>query len=473
MRANRQSDTKPELSLRSGLHRRGYRFRKHLRIRTGSKSVSVDIAFPKERLAVFVDGCFWHQCPEHGSVPSSNEAYWFPKLARNVARDERVTKTLEASGWAVLRIWEHEPADEAVAVVAAKLSELRRHTPSTALDLFAGAGGSTEGLKAAEYRVLGAVECDASAARSYSSNHPDVLLFDRDIRDVSPRTMRYALGIKQGELDLLNACPPCQGFSSLGTGSPDDPRNDLVLVVRSFLADFRPKAFVLENVPGLHGDRRLQNLLDFARASDYGVRAYVVNATTFGVPQTRRRLVVIGVLGLDEGTLPNDMADLLPSTFHLTPPSVSKVLAKAGPIERTDDPLHHARQSSARVLARIRQIPRGGDRFDLPEAHQLACHKKLKGRSATAAYGRIRLDRPAPTLTTRCTTPACGRFVHPTEDRGISLREAALLQTFPRGYRFHGTHQSLEAQIGNAVPVRMAQAIGLAVGTLTGRGTRA
>jgi DNA (cytosine-5)-methyltransferase 1 len=114
------------------------------------------------------------------------------------------------------------------------------------------------------------------------------------------------------------------------------------------------------------------------------------------------------------------------------------------------------------TLERIQAIPPGGNRFDLPPALQLACHIKLGRASAKAPYGRIHADKPAPTMTTRCTTPACGTFVHPFENRGITLREASLLQTFPIDYVFKGSYQSIENQIGNAVPVNLAAALGWA-----------
>jgi DNA mismatch endonuclease (patch repair protein) len=125
MRANRCRDTTPELELRRALHRRGLRFRKDLRISTGPRGVRVDVAFPRLRLAVFVDGCFWHSCPEHGTVPKANADYWIPKLDENVARDRRNDTELEAAGWRVLRLWEHEPVDEMADRVATLLRELK------------------------------------------------------------------------------------------------------------------------------------------------------------------------------------------------------------------------------------------------------------------------------------------------------------------------------------------------------------
>ena len=122
MKANRKTGTTPEVRLRSLLHRRGLRYRKNYLVRSGDLAVRVDIVFPRQRLAVFVDGCFWHRCPRHGTTPRTNPDYWLPKLSRNVARDERVTRALETSGWQVLRIWEHIAPEEASAQVVAALA---------------------------------------------------------------------------------------------------------------------------------------------------------------------------------------------------------------------------------------------------------------------------------------------------------------------------------------------------------------
>lgn len=123
MSANRRTNTKPELALRSALHGRGYRFRKDLRVEVPGVKVRPDIVFTRLRVAVFVDGCFWHACPEHGRAPTHNEWYWSPKLQRNVARDEKVTESLESAGWRVIRVWEHVAVDEAVTHVEAALRE--------------------------------------------------------------------------------------------------------------------------------------------------------------------------------------------------------------------------------------------------------------------------------------------------------------------------------------------------------------
>lgn len=123
MRANRRRDTKPELALRSALHRAGYRYRCDLRLDLPNGKVRPDIVFTRRKVAVFVDGCFWHCCPIHGSQPKVNQSYWSPKLSANVERDQRNTAVLERAGWHVIRIWEHLPIDEAVQQVRAILAQ--------------------------------------------------------------------------------------------------------------------------------------------------------------------------------------------------------------------------------------------------------------------------------------------------------------------------------------------------------------
>lgn len=332
----------------------------------------------------------------------------------------------------------------------------------TVVDLFAGAGGATQGLIQAGWTVLAAVENDPFAVKTYEMNHPSVRLLAEDISEVDPDRLRKDLKLRRGELTLLKACPPCQGYSTLGGAGEDDPRNDLVHEVWKFVQAFRPRAVLLENVPGLRSDERLMFLLRRIRSVGYGARTYFVHATDFGVPQRRRRLIALAVRGKQGRQLPERIEDELPEAFLGEPLPTGKVLARAGKLGGRDL-LHQPRSYSAVVLDRIRAIPAGGTRFDLPESLTLSCHSKIERRNATASYGRMSADLPAPTITTRCTTPACGQFIHPTEDRAITLREAALIQTFPRDYQFHGGRSHIERQIGNAVPVSMAEGLGLVV----------
>jgi DNA (cytosine-5)-methyltransferase 1 len=335
----------------------------------------------------------------------------------------------------------------------------------TCIDLFAGAGGATEGLRAAGFAVIGAVENDAAAAASYRLNHPVTRLWEQDIRTLAASQLRRELGLEPGELTLLKACPPCQGFSSLARGE-DTPnnseRNDLVLDVIRFVRALRPAAVLLENVPGLERDARFARIKAALTSLGYSFVSFKLDAALVGVPQRRRRLIMVAVRGR-RGRLPGTLPELLGGWFASAPKTAREALDELRQLVESDDALDKHRVHSPKVVARIAAVPVGGNRFDLPSEHQLACHVNLKRRNATASYGRVRLDAPAPTMTTRCVTPACGSFIHPTEHRGLTLREAATFQTFPPAYQFVGDFGSIERQIGNAVPVRMAQALGAAV----------
>lgn len=329
----------------------------------------------------------------------------------------------------------------------------------TAIDLFSGAGGATQGLFDAGFDVIGAIEFDSVAAESYRLNHPKVRVWEKDIREVPAIEVQRVLQLAKGELTLLKACPPCQGFSSLAEGriTGDDPRNDLVTHTVRFVRVLRPKAVLVENVPGLGRDRRSRELLDAFAKMGYNARSYQVNAVEFGVPQKRKRLIILALRGL-RTILPESLSVTDPET----PVTVRKAFDELAVAVQSDDPLNTPRELSEQILRRVEAIPEGGNRFDLPIDLQLECHKKLakEGKSGAAgSYGRLRWDEPAPTVTTRCTTPACGPFLHPRENRPITLREAAAIQTFPPTYKFSGTRGEIERQIGNAVPVRMASAI--------------
>ena len=325
----------------------------------------------------------------------------------------------------------------------------------TAVDLFAGAGGATLGLSAAGYSILGAIEWDAIAASTYRLNHPDVHLVQKDIERVSATQFARDLGVSGDGIDLLKACPPCQGFSTLAKNSDPstDPRNELIKHTIRFVRALKPKVVLVENVPGLARDPRSDGLIQALNRLGYSAKKYIVDAAEFGVPQTRRRLIILAVKGR-RVQLPES---LLPEKVEKT--TVRQAFAA---IEASlDDPLSQPRRLSGKVAQRVAAIPFEGNRFDLPEELRLACHVRLGvKRNATGSYGRMKWDRPSPTMTTRCTTPACGPFLHPEEDRPITLREAAALQMFPVQYRFVGSRGQVERQIGNAVPVGMAAVIG-------------
>lgn len=317
----------------------------------------------------------------------------------------------------------------------------------TAIDLFSGCGGLTLGLKQAGFRVIGAVEIDSLAVETYQANHKRVVVWDRDICKLSVVEVMRSLKIKPGELDLLAGCPPCQGFSTMTTlnGSyiVDDPRNDLVFQFMRFVRRLRPKAIMMENVPGLAKDRRIKKVLAELEKLGYECTTDVLNAAHYGVPQRRRRFILLAGRRQKIPFAPQARCQ----------PVVRTAFAMLGKRSK-NDPLHNYKvRRTQKVMDRIRLIPaNGGSRLDLGEKQQLECHKGFDG--FRDIYGRMSWDDVAPTITTGCFNPSKGRFLHPTKHRAITLREAALLQTFPRSYYFSLNRGRIRAaeMIGNALP---------------------
>lgn len=316
-----------------------------------------------------------------------------------------------------------------------------------ALDLFAGCGGLTLGLKRAGFRVLGAVEIDPLAVETYKANHKRITIWQQDIRTVKVAQVGRRLRLKPGQLDLLAGCPPCQGFSRMTTlngGEPaSDPRNSLALEFLRFVRGLRPKAVMMENVPGLAKDKRIRKILAGLASMGYRCTWDVLDAADYGVPQRRRRFILLAGRG---AAIP-----FAPEASRKR--TVRETLRKLGKRAKRD-PLHNApEQRSERVKKLIRLIPRnGGSRIDLGPGNQLKCHRNCDG--FRDVYGRMAWDDVAPTITGGCFNPSKGRFLHPSRHRTITLREAALLQTFPATYFFSLRRgKSRTAQmIGNALP---------------------
>jgi DNA (cytosine-5)-methyltransferase 1 len=320
----------------------------------------------------------------------------------------------------------------------------------TAIDLFSGAGGLTQGLKQAGFNVVGAVENHPTYAESYKLNHPKTNLKLNDITKIDPLEYAKELGLKVGELDLLAGCPPCQGYSTIGTrnrGKKNDPRNELVYEVLRFALAFQPKTIMMENVPALNNDARLKHLVDELEALGYKVDHKVLKMTNYGVPQGRRRMIMLASR-LDDITVVSQELD---SDKMKTVRDAIAFLPAEGD---NTDPLHDTTDNrSDKVKKLITMIPKdGGSRTDLGDEYQLECHKRTTG--FRDVYGRMAWDKPSPTITGGCNNPSKGRFLHPEENRVITLREAALLQTFPKDYKFSfkSGKTGVAMMIGNALP---------------------
>jgi DNA (cytosine-5)-methyltransferase 1 len=318
----------------------------------------------------------------------------------------------------------------------------------TAVDLFCGMGGLTTGLKKAGFRVLGAVDVDPLSIKTYRSNHRKVKLWETDICQFDPIKLMEELGLKEGELDILAGCPPCQGFSTMRTlnGSirVKDPRNDLLLEFQRFVDKLRPKSIMLENVPGLASDKRFKIFSKEMKRLGYIGKHKILNAADYGVPQRRRRLIYLA--GLDFKIPFAEKVD----EFKNVRDAIGD-LPEAG---NSGDPVHDMGEHRTRkVMGIIKRIPKdGGSRRDLPDKFQLECHKHCDGFKDV--YGRMAWDKVAPTITSGCFNPSKGRFLHPDEDRAITMREAALLQGFPIKYKFPVVKNKalIALLIGNALP---------------------
>lgn len=317
----------------------------------------------------------------------------------------------------------------------------------TAIDLFSGCGGLTEGLKQAGYQVLAAIELDPKAAETYQLNHPEPLSISADIRKICPLETMTKLGLEKGELYLLAGCPPCQGFSTLRTRNGKtsrDKRNALIDEFLRFAKEMLPKYVMLENVPGLEKHHRFKLFITALKKLGYSVQHKNLDVSNYNVPQRRKRLILLA----------SRIGNVNFANEEKTKVTVRKAFQRIKNFQLSKDDIHYIpERRSERVQEIIRYTPKnGGSRKDLPEHLKLKCHASFDGFNDV--YGRMKWDDISPTITSGCHNPSKGRFLHPEENRAITLREAAILQGFPCDYRFKRAHgkESLGLMIGNALP---------------------
>lgn len=342
-------------------------------------------------------------------------------------------------------------------------------TNLTAIDLFAGSGGLSTGLSKAGFDVRAAVEVDATAARTYRKNHPQTALIERDIREVSATKLKAMCGDEP--IALVAGCAPCQGFCPLtAKNKREDVRNELVLQMASLIEQLKPAAVMMENVSGLEnrGARIFDEFVTRLRALGYQPDWRVIQMADYGVPQSRRRLVLFAGLGFKipfpnatHAKNPHPKSKLkkwltLRDVIEKEPEPVtlSKALKKGGPRKYK---WHVVRDLQPQVAARLNAAIPGKTWRVLDEAIRPECHRSGYD-GFTNTYGRMSWDQTPVTMTGGCTTACKGRFGHPDKSRTtISVREAALIQTFPRDYKFETDHMDkVCAMIGNAVPPKFA-----------------
>ncbi len=334
-----------------------------------------------------------------------------------------------------------------------------------AVDLFAGCGGLSEGIRRAGFRVVAGVEKDTAAAKTYAANHPDAVVLNKDIREVSGDDVRRAARVRR--VALVAGCAPCQGFCSLTAKyARDDPRNLLLLEMARLIEELRPEAVVMENVPGLlaRGEPIISEFRERLGRIGYYAHHFVVQMADFGVPQSRRRFVLLAGRGfmipLPEPTHARDPKPgdglqrwhTVRETLHgrKAPPTLREAQEIGGPRAVNWDVV---RDLQPQTRARLDAAIPGKSWLAVDEAVRPKCHRG-DYVGFTNVYGRMSWDEPSPTITAGCVTPAKGRFGHPDRRRTtISVREAALLQSFPEDYVFATDYiEKACGMIGNAVP---------------------
>lgn len=347
------------------------------------------------------------------------------------------------------------------------------------IDLFSGSGGSAKGFQNAGFTIKGFVEIDKSAGHAFKLNFPDAVQAEPgDITQLKGQALKkfiQKLNINKNETIIL-ACPPCQGFSSARRKNQqiEDSRNELIFDFVRLVKEIQPIAFVMENVPGLA--KGIGNVIFTEAMNQLSNLGYsitdpkILEVADYGVPQKRKRLVIIG-------SRIKNLRFKLPEPTHQNPKfndnnlpiwnTVRDVISDLPKIvageKKSDDHMHRSARLSVMNMNRMIETRKnGGSRFDWPPNLWLKCHLKLKkmGKSGYSdIYGRMKWDSPSPTITGGCVMISKGRYGHPEQNRAISLREAARLQTFPDNFVFEGNFGEIAKQIGNAVPPLFAQKI--------------
>lgn len=328
----------------------------------------------------------------------------------------------------------------------------------SAVDLFCGVGGLTHGLVQGGINVAAGIDIDEDCRFPYEANNKaQFLKSDLELltaADIAPL-------FEKGKIRLLAGCAPCQPFSTYsqaGRAERSDGKWALLENFGRMIEELQPELVTMENVPQLLGHRVFKRFLK--SLAGYHLWHGVVHCAEYGVPQSRKRLVLL--------------ASRLGSVQLIGPTHTDRVLTVRDAIAQlpsipaggaqTDDPLHAACNLSEINLRRIKASRPGGTWRDWPADLLAACHERESGKTYPSVYGRMEWETPSPTITTQCFGFGNGRFGHPEQDRAISLREAALIQTFPRNYRFvpeGGTTKfsTLGRLIGNAVPVRVGEVV--------------
>ncbi|MFC3767682.1 DNA cytosine methyltransferase [Paenibacillus sp. GCM10012303] len=332
-----------------------------------------------------------------------------------------------------------------------------------AVDLFCGAGGLTHGLVNSGINVKLGVDIDPACSYPYTSNNKAKFEL-KSVEELQASDIKA--NFRKNGINLLAGCAPCQTFSTYNRkADQDDERWWLLLQFSRLVRETEPELVTMENVPELIKQEVFGNFVKELQDIGYFVSYQIVNCADYGLPQQRRRLVLLASrLG--------DIQLLQPDDFEITPKTVREAIGDLPPINAGEiydkDPLHQSSSLSDKNLERIQASRPGGTWRDWGEHLVAECHKKGSGKSYPSVYGRMVWDEPAPTMTTQFFGFGNGRFGHPEQDRAISLREGAVLQSFPKEYKFVSPGEPIAIKtvgrlIGNAVPVKLGEIIGFSI----------
>lgn len=335
-----------------------------------------------------------------------------------------------------------------------------------AVDLFCGAGGLTRGLLDAGIDVVCGIDSDEKCSLTYESNNirengRSAKYIKTDIRQIDGNYIKNIFTGSGGDYFMLAGCAPCQPFSRKNVKRNTDGRVNLLTEFARLIEATKPDFVFMENVPDIEKihSEILSRFTDVLKNKGYFYDSSVINAKDYGVPQNRKRFVLIASK-LSKITIPLSLRD--GNTGYITVKDAIGDTDKFPPINAGESHEvifnHRCSNLSKLNLKRLEYTPiDGGSRKSWPNELVLECHKKISGH--WDAYGRMRWDSPAPTLTTRFSSITTGRYAHPEQNRAISMKEGASIQSFPYEYKFYGNVQEISRQIGNAVPPKMAREI--------------
>lgn len=345
----------------------------------------------------------------------------------------------------------------------------RDDSRAVAVDLFCGAGGLSFGMKQAGVAVSAGIDLDPACRHPFETN-VGAKFYQEDVARLSPEFV--APLFPENSVRVLAGCAPCQPFSSYTTKARKRKKDwNLLSAFADLITAIKPEIVTMENVPRLESYELFKEFLDTLDRANYEYKYSIVRCADYGVPQRRRRLVLlasrIGKIKLTQATHSKKPTHSKKQFVTVRDSIQGLEEIEAGGVSESD-PLHKSSGMSRRNLERIRNSKPGGTWRDWDTELRADCHVKLTGRTYQSVYGRMRWDELAPTLTTQFHGFGNGRFGHPVQDRAISLREGALLQTFPRDYSFIAKDETVRVSsiarlIGNAVPVKIGEAIGRSI----------